>query len=306
MKEKIAKIMRSGGYAVIIASIAMAIYLFVIDMGNKYMKNIAVPLKISIDENGYLSTNYGGDTKDVYVLWETDGGCIKPADREEILSEQYTEGNKWYFAYATPGQKVKWESTDADGNEYETANIRASVYAAGGGNTVYYVYDFVNETSITVTDINGKTEKADDRLFSNPVRKGDREGKWSQLYEVSADGDAMKTYRYRTGEKIEAGSELVLCFEANDSVLCETDLIRGTVGGFSAKAANSEKKTLKAVSMISFNPVAVKQTDKLIIEAFLADKSVYEKEDISDSEKQHIAAIEFDPRGSRLARCSRE
>ena len=94
--KKVAKIMRSGGWAVLVAVIAMALYLFVLEIAEKAITNMKVDLIVKIDENGYLSTNYKGDKEDVYILWETDGGSIVPVEEEEkesliLLMEEENE-----------------------------------------------------------------------------------------------------------------------------------------------------------------------------------------------------------------------
>ncbi len=296
MKETIAKIMRSGGYAVILATVAMALYLFVLEMGNKFIESQSVELKVTIDENGYLSTNYGGDKKDVYVLWQTDGGCIKPVKENNNLKAQNEEGNKWYFAYTGPNEKIVWDKADADGSNYSQATIRATVYLSKEATGPFHVYEYISDASITVEKKDNKTSKCGNRLFSNPVRESsDKE--WSQIYEVSKDGSTNKTYMYRTGSDIKNAKDMMMVWEANESNINETDLIQGTVsssagsGVFGVNAANSGKKIIMAVPSITFNVDNI--GEDFHVEAYLTSSSNNGKEagDIKDEEKFYKAEI---------------
>ncbi|MBE5940463.1 MAG: hypothetical protein E7266_08705 [Lachnospiraceae bacterium] len=274
MKETIAKIMRSGGYAVILATIAMALYLLVIEMGDRFIANQTVPLKITIDENGYMYTNYGGDKEDVYVLWQTDGGNIQPVEKNEKLAGQYEEGNKWYFAYTGPNEKVKWSSKDADGFEYEKATIRATVYLAEQTTGVFHVYEYINEVSVTVEEKNNTVVKAEDRYFSNPVRKGEDKD-WSQIYKISSDDDKTETYMFRTGSEIKNAENMILVWEANSEILNETDLISGTVDGFKVNPEKSGKGIIAATPSITVN--SQNMSSDFYMEAYLTYSSNSEK-----------------------------
>ncbi len=298
MKETIAKIMRSGGYAVILATVAMALYLLVLEMGNKFIESQSVKLAVTIDENGYMSTNYGGDKKGVYVLWQTDGGCIKPVNKNEDLNAQYEEGNKWYFAYTGPNEKVKWEKEDADGFNYSEATIRATVYYTKEEKGPFYVYEFVNEASVTVKKENSKTVKTTDRLFSNPVREGE-DKEWSQIYQVSKDTANTKTYMFRTGSEIKNPEKMILMWEANEEILSETDLIQGTVGslltvsGFMINPENSGKNIIAATPSVTINEINA--TDKFKMDAYLTYTSNSEKKagEIPESEKFYKSDIDI-------------
>lgn len=287
MKEKISKIMRSGGYAVIIAVIAMAAYLFILRMGDKFLTKQAVPLEIKIDKNGYLYTNYGGDKKGVYILWQVDGGNIIPVEKNEELSKQYYEGNKWYYAYTGPDEKIKWSSNDYDGNKYTTVTIRATIYFTSSDKEVFYIGNYINEASITITEKNNNIVKTEDRLFSNPVREGNKN--WSQIYEVSSDNLKTVTYMYRTGYDIENPEDKILVWEADENILNQTELRGGVVGEFMINAENSGKNILTATPLITFNPENVK--DKLNVTAYLTNKENSEKKAGEIKEKFYETSI---------------
>jgi len=272
MKEKISKIMKSGGWAVLIATVAMAAYLLILQWGDNFIKNQTVELKITIDENGYLSTNYGGSKDGVYIIWQTDGGNIQPVHKDEKLAEQYYDGNKWYFAYTAPNDKIKWSSEDADGNKYTEATIRATLYMTDRSKTVFYIGEYVNEASVTVKSQDGKAVKAEDRLFSNPVREGD--SNWSQIYEIS-DFSGQKTFAYRTGYVVENPGEKILVWEADEKIMNETDLRYGAVGPFIVNPEKSGKDMLIGSSMITFNVANIK--DEFNVTAYLTYSDNSEK-----------------------------
>lgn len=290
MKEKIAKVMRSGGYAVIIASIAMAAYLMVLRLGDKFMENQRVPLKILIDDDGYMTTNYGGDTKGIYILWQVDGGNIQPVEKNENLKEQYYDDNKWYFAYTHVTEKVKWEELDADGNRYTKATVRATLYCPKK-ESIYAIDYYVSDSSITVEKADKKTTACENRLFSNPVREGN-DTSWSQIYEVSAASSETKTYMYRTGQTIEKPENKILIWQSNEQILNETDLTGGTIKQFSVNSNNSGKDFMPGAISITYNPVNASEGFEL--EAYLTYDSNVEKkaQDITDKEKFYTAKIE--------------
>jgi hypothetical protein len=287
MKERIAKVMRSGGWAVLVAVIAMALYLLVLELAEKAIVNMKVDLIVTIDENGYLSTNYQGDKEDVYILWETDGGSVVPVEQEEKLKDQHKEGNKWYIAYTKVDGKVKWSPLDADGNEYETATVRATIYLSNKQLSTFYVYEYINEASITLNKTAGNVSRVSDRVFSNPVRKG-TDSNWSQVYEISAKDDKNKVYRFRTGMQIDMTKEWILCFETEEEVLSEANLIKGGIYGY--EKIGETTKLSKAINNILVSS-EIANKEGFSLSAYLTSKSNYNLDNIEEAEKYYKANL---------------
>ena len=94
MKEKFDLFMQKGGFSVIVAVVCMSLYLGVMSTAQKCSADSLEPVEIKLTDDGNLYLNYIYDDKDdLMVLWETDGGTIKPSKENSDLKEQYTEDN---------------------------------------------------------------------------------------------------------------------------------------------------------------------------------------------------------------------
>ncbi len=289
MKEKFRKIMASGGWTLIIATLAIGAYLLVVQFAdNLFYKNVTNNINITVNDDGELAVNYEYDDGDIYILWETDGGNIKPVKEDNIFKEQNTDDNNWYCAYTDVNDSVKWNSSDADGNNYKTATVRAIIYQKSEDQDVFYINDYIKDVSITVTYKDGKVEKSDDRVFSCPIREG-VDNDWNQIYVVQNSENGDKTLKYRTSKLISTNDVLVLCWKSDAAVLAETDQVSGSAPYYGVMNSNKNKNELRAI-----NEITVKRGDisgDIKVEAFLVDESVYKNEEIKETDKQYIATI---------------
>ncbi len=219
--------LKYGGYSLLIAAVATISFFAVLQWANDYVKEKTGELVIEVAEDGTLSVPYNYDDKEkVYILWETDGGCISAENKTDIFKEQNEnkETRRGYYSYSLSNETAKWSPEDADGNTYGTATVRAVLYERDKEN-IYKLENYVTEVTVTLAYKDGKIEKTEDRLFSNPVRNNS-DGKWSQIYCVEETEDKI-TYRYRTGQKINEKDTLILCWQAKQDILSETDYANG-------------------------------------------------------------------------------
>lgn len=285
MKEKIRKIMVNGGYSAIIAVVAMIAYLTAMYFANDYFNKVTEPATLDINDKGeiYISGFEAGEDEILYVLWETDGGSIKPLEEEDIFKEQYEKENMNYYYNTSLNKKIQWNKKDADGNNYSTSTIRAIVYRYDNKN-VYNMEDYVNEFTITVTSKENKTVKAEkERYFSNPIRENS-DGKWNQIY-IIEENEKNITLRYRTGETIEE-EMLALCWEADKKILKKTNISEGLTPVIKYEDESND-------FLITTNTITIdkKNNGGEYVKAYLIDENVYEKYEsgISEKEKNHIA-----------------
>ena len=293
--------MIQGGFAVIIAVVAMSLYLTAMYFANKYFEKSTQPASVAINKNGEIYLNGFEKEKEekIYIMWETDAGSIEPVKENNIFkTQQENKNNKKYVVNTNYDEAVKWSCKDADGYEYEAATIRAIVYSFEEtvNEDVYYMGTYVNEYSITITRDGEKIKKADTRYFGNPVRTGN-ETDWNQIY-ILEEKDETITYRYRTGNKID-DENIVLCFETANNILSETDYEKGMYY-CEIKEDNSNKESLYAVSNITVNKKDIKadldkSKDNVYIEAYLVNEDVYNNAvkgtKISDESKYNRAVI---------------
>lgn len=294
MKEKLKKIMIQGGFAVIIAVVAMSLYLTAMYFANKYFEKSTQPATAEINENGeiYLKGFEKEKSENIYIMWETDAGSIEPVKENNTFKAQAEDkDNKKYIVNTNYNEAVKWSCKDADGYEYETATVRAIVYSydEAVNDDVYYMGTYVNEYSITVTKDGDGTRKADSRYFGNPVRSSN-DTDWNEIYIVAEDEEKI-TYRYRTGNKIDE-ENIVLCFETDKEILSETDYKKGMYYCEISKD-NANKKILMAVTNVTINKKDIE--DEVSMEAYLISEDIYNKAakgyEINDSSKYNKAAI---------------
>lgn len=289
MKENFNKIMQNGGFAVIVGVIAMSLYLCVMSTAQKCSADSIVPVEIKLTDEGNLYLNYVYEDKDaLMVLWETDGGTIKPLNKNEEFKEQYTDNNKWYYSYGKIADEFVWDSKDADENEYEIATVRAILYKPTEGKNQYFIAEAAAEVQMTVTYKDGKVVETSDRIFSNPVRK-DSDKNWSQIYIINEGENDINTYRYRTGKDIPDEEYLFLRWEADGEILCETDVHNGLIPKCGVLNSNKNKEKLVQVNTVS----VFKEKEQGKIEAFLVTDKYYEQENVEEKNKHNKAELEF-------------
>jgi hypothetical protein len=272
-----------GGYALLIATVATVAFFAVLQWANNYVQDKTTPLEITLNEDGTLSVDYQYDDKDrVYILWETDGGNITADDKSGIFGEQ--DGK--YYAYSLSNEYAYWNPEDADGNCYSTATVRATLYVKDEEN-IYKPENYVMAIDITLMYEDGKITQADDRVFGNPVRQGSDEN-WSQIYCIQETEDIL-TFRYRTGEKIDTDSVLILYWEAEDEILSETDYANGFYPECTLSEDNQDQKSLKAVSMISCKKEKLAENEK--ISACLINEEAYQSDTVKEEDKANMAEV---------------
>lgn len=288
MKEKFDLFMQKGGFSVIVAVVCMSLYLGVMSTAQKCSADSLEPIEIKLTDDGNLYLNYIYDDKDdLMVLWETDGGTIKPSKENSDLKEQYTEDNKWYYAYGTLDDEFVWDSKDADGNDYEIATVKATLYEKTKDKSLYFIDEAEVEVTMTVTIKDGKVVEVDDRFFSNPVRSGNDDD-WSQIYLIN-EGEKVNTYRYRTGKDIPDEEYLFLRWESSESIICETDLRNGLIPNCGVINSNKNKDMLVQINTISiFN-----DSHKGEIEAYIVNDKHYEDSTVDEDNKINKAVLSF-------------
>ena len=142
----------------------------------------------------------------------------------------------------------------------------------------------MTEVTVTLAYKDGKIEKTEDRLFSNPVRNNS-DGKWSQIYCVEETEDKI-TYRYRTGQKINDKDTLILCWQAKQDILSETDYANGLLPKCEVAKEKENLNLIKASTMITCKKGAKN------ISAYLIDEKIYHEEEIKEEDKLYPAVIE--------------
>lgn len=289
MKDKFRNFMFKYGFSLIIAFVAVGAYFLIIDVADRYFDSKKQTYEIVLNSDNTLSVNYGGDKEDVYIYWETDAGRIEPVKGNNNFRNLSDSAESGYYTYTGVDESVKWTDEDADGNSYSSATIRAVLYVQSEGENVYYIGDFISEHYLTFTNENGKIAKAEDRFFSNPVRK-DSGSDWNQIYMIQNNNTNEYTFRYRTGNKMDKDAVKVLCWQNADGILSETDLFSGAVPSFSILDSNKNKTMLKAVNTVSCD-ISENSGTSFKIQAYLIDESVYKKSTIKDSEKEYLAEL---------------
>lgn len=290
-KKKFDRFMlKSGGYALLVATVATVGFFAVLQWSNDYVKEKTGELEISVDKDGYLSVDYNYDDKEnVYILWETDGGTIKSDHKSEVFLEQESDDkNKGYYSYSLSNEKAYWTPMDADGNTYDTATVRAVLYERDTDD-IYKLENYVTEVTITLSYADGKVTETEERLFSNPIRDGGDKN-WSQIYCIE-ESDNGYTYRYRTGEEINKDEVLILCWESKEENISETDYAKGLYPTCTTVEDNSDKKLLKAVTTMGCSKDKI--TDMTQIEAYLINESTYKNDKIEERNKINVAKLEI-------------
>ena len=282
MKERFNKIMQNGGFAVIVAVVAMGLYLSVMSGAQKCSADSLEPVEIRIDDSGFLYLHYIYDDKDdLMILWETDAGNLNPVEKSSNSLD--------YYLYSSVDSRLAWDGKDADGNEYEVATISATLYEKTEGKSDYYISKDVTATQVqmTVTYKDGKVVQTEDRLFSNPVRK-DSDTEWSQIYLINEGSNGINTYRYRTGMDFPDEEYLFLRWESDEDILCETDIRNGMTPDCGILNSNKNKNVLTQVNIIS-----IREDATGTIEAFIVTEDDYEKEEVSEESKINKAELEI-------------
>lgn len=264
--------LKYGGYALLVATLATAGFLAVLQWANDYMEKETAPLNITLDEDGYLSVDYQYDDKEgVFIYWETDAGKLNTENNDVFT------GQDGYFVYSKSDGKVMWSSEDADGNTYKEATVRAVLYEENKKN-IYEIKDYVMELTITLKKENGTTQKAEDRVFSNPVREDGGEN-WEQIY-VITETDEQSILRYRTGKEIKTDETLILCWMAEEGVLSEVDYAAGMLPNCQITEGKENLELLKASTVIAVE----KEKARTEICAGLIDENVYQQETVKEEE----------------------
>jgi hypothetical protein len=292
VKEKLRRFMLGGGYALIIATVAIGAYYLVLEYAENWFDSSIQEVKVTLQEDGSLTVPLEGDISQLYIYWECDGGTVKPVSQSEEaqLNEQNTQDNSWYYCYTKASEGVIWDSADVDGNEYETATVRATVYTAKEDVVTKIADSSVEKQStITLTKSGEEIKEASEsRIFSNPVRK-DSDEKWSQIYIVSQSEEAGVTLAYRTGETITGEESLVLCWSADSNVLVETDIQAGGIGAFTAEDGDG-------VTFLSIvNEVTCNTEEAVAVQAFLVESSNagLNTGEVEEADRQCSALIEI-------------
>ncbi|HIT88845.1 MAG TPA: hypothetical protein IAC41_00280 [Candidatus Merdenecus merdavium] len=302
MKENIRKFMAKGGFILVIATIAIVAYFLILEFANNIFKESIKEVQMVINNDGTISVPLEGDTSNLYIYWETDGGTVKPVrvpqNEEEIdmhnLDTQFSEDNKWHVAYTHSSESVVWSPQDDDGFEYESATIRATLYAATTDQIVSYIGDQTVEKIMTITLVNkdGAAEQVEDRLFTNPVRKG-ADSNWNQIYIVENKIEKKYTLAYRTGNQISEDGNLALCWTSDKNVLYETNLFLGGIPNFVEKKTDDKgaQSVLSSVNMVTCN---IKEPTT--IEAFIVDinSESYRKNDFVEEDKMCKATLKIE------------
>lgn len=282
--------LKYGGYSLLIAAVATGAFFVVLQWANDYVNEKTGELVIHVDDKGTLSVPYNYDDKEnVYILWETDGGSIYTNNKTNIFKEQNEnkENRKGYYSYSMSNESAYWSPEDADGNVYHTATVRAVLYERDEEN-IYSLENYVTEITVTLTCKDGKVEKTEDRLFSNPVRENSDEN-WSQIYCIEETEESI-TYRYRTGEKVNKDDTLILCWQAENEILSETDYGNGLLPKCKIMEDNKNVRLIKAATMVTCERAALQMSGG--IEAFLVDEKGYESKEIKEEDKNYKAEFE--------------
>lgn len=295
MKEKLRKIMYGGGYAIIIAVVAMVAYLTVMYFANKYFEDSKGKIEINVSKEGNLSVNYeGDDSENIYVLWETDGGTIKPVKENEKFSVlNQSENNRFYYTNTHIKESVIWDNLDYTGDTFKKATVKAVLYRYNKDQKkdYYYMGDYITEVNITLTKNNDKIIKTADRYFSNPEKEDSENNNWSEIY-IIEENDKTITLRYRTGGKTK-DELLLLSWESDDKILNETDYALGFENGGLIYNKNKNVNFLKAkttITLLKENIMGKK------IEAFLTDEKTYNKIDDNktpENEKKYKSEFSY-------------
>lgn len=290
MKSKIKIFMENGGLVLLIATIAIGAYFIFLEFADNMFKNRIGEVNIVLNEDGTLNIPLEGDASNIYVYWECDGGTIKPSKEieQETLKKQYRDDNKWHVAYSHSEDSVVWNSDDSEGDKYKSASIRATLYNVSDEEDVSYIAsgNVQKVISITLEVKDGKIEKSEDRLYTNPVREDENQD-WSEIYVIDNIIKGTYTLTYRTGIDIPKNEQLSMCWLADKKILKDTDLFTGGISGFKALKSDGEK-ILKQKNMVTCE---IKEHTN--IEAFIIDVSSesYITEEFEDSDKIGKAQI---------------
>lgn len=284
------------GWSLVILIVAFAVYIVGVEVATSCYSDVNAPVKMTIDEEGYLGIQYVyEDHEEIHVLWETDGGNIKPLTENEDFIGQNTEENLGYFCYTNVLEKAVWSPEDNDGSKYTTANIRALVYEEISHAGKYCLEGYFIELYMTVTlDETGRVVKAEtDRYFSNPIREGDDE-EWSQIYAIFQGDNGETTYRYRTGSDIDTSVNLYARWQCNEAILSQTDIPAGYIPEFTTVNTTSNLKTLTQINTVTVDTTTLDSGKEYVIEAFLVEEDYYDDAELAEDKKIYKAELEID------------
>lgn len=243
------------------------------------LMNREVPT-IQVEADGTLHMELAGNTEDIYILWETDGGNLSAVSPNEDFKEQYCEENLGYQLYAQCDEKVVWSPEDADGNRYTTATVVATVYTKSEeeGINCYFIDYTIHQDAATVTCQDGiVTKEETDRYFCNPVREGG-DNDWTQIYAIKMEEDKT-VYRYRVGydlSKIIENQSLIICFESTEPVLYETDYLAGLYPLITIAEETEAKSSLSGVQAVTVYNQDI-ENGQISIKAYMQESGETEK-----------------------------
>ena len=286
-------------YPLIIAFAAIGASYLVMHYSQNFYLESTKPPEIAVASDGALSLTLEGDRDDIYILWETDGGNLRPAEADPGFQEGRQRPGNGYMVYTHCDDAVYWDGDDAAGVEFETANVRAVIYYLTEGRELEYIgsASVERQASITVTKEDGVTVKAEEqRYFSNPVPPSGVQDE-GEIYCIKED-DTGKTFRYRTYPEIalDDDSYQVLIWQSEEPCMGETNLAQGLVPVGEVKKDEDGQEVffslIRAVDTITVYGEKVGADTE--IAAFLVDQDIYQqKEPFSDEQKQNLAAYSF-------------
>ena len=223
-------------FPLFIAFAAIGLFYLVIQLSNDVYKDSIQEVEI-IYKDGKLSMPIEGDQEGWMIFWECDGGLISNGKSSS------------HFLYTKVGDSITWTNLEEDGEAFQTANIRATLYQTSEGKKESVIaagkVQVTDTISLSVKD--GKVKKVKDGIYSNPVKKeGDRH--WTEPYIIQRV-DNKVTLGFRTGEKIKDGSALTMLWTTDEKVLGETDLAAGGIPFF--KISGELKKSLSQVNIVT-------------------------------------------------------
>jgi len=194
-KEQIKSVKNQILLPIFIAAVAIGASYLLMHYAGKFFQSQTAPLQITVAEDGSLSMAVEGDRDDLYILWETDGGSVRPVEADTYFIHVDDKNNRGYICYTHCDDRVVWDAFDASGEEFETATVRAILYHVTEGEKKDFVGSESVETEVTITlrQDGGNTVKATDRYFSNPIKKS-TSSDWSEIYVLKEDAESL-TFR---------------------------------------------------------------------------------------------------------------
>lgn len=146
------------------------------------------------------------------VVWETDAGTLSSAEPD---TEYKAPTDNKYYLYSALNERIKWDLQDEDGFNYKTATIQVTVFEYTNDRRYSKSGSEVYTDTITVSYIDGKITRSEERNFGNPVRDN-ADDDWQQILVLDKQGNYV-TLRYRYGKEL--GSSDVVAWKSNVKML---------------------------------------------------------------------------------------